>query len=144
MQRHQQPITEMQKGKITDLSKRLDEGLFKAALTKDDYMNLDTLESRLSNFLRQATMHGSSKAHKTKVLPLSTKAPKDIPATTFSTSDHVEPPPKQTLIRQVIVALPSRSPILTESNRLRDEAVDVSQNAIEVDVENVQSPVKNE
>ncbi|RHN48746.1 putative histone acetyltransferase [Medicago truncatula] len=61
MQRHQQPITEMQKGRITDLSKRLDEGLFKAALTKDDYMNLDTLESRLSNFLRQATMHNHNK-----------------------------------------------------------------------------------
>lgn len=78
------------------------------------------------------------------MLQLSTKTPKDILATTFSTSDHVKPPPKQTLIKQVIVALPSRSPILTESNQLKDEAVDVSQNAIEVDVENVHSPVKNE
>jgi len=78
------------------------------------------------------------------VLQLSTKTPKDIQATTFSTSDHVEPPPKQTLIKQVTVALPFRSPILTESNQLRDEAADVSKNAIEVDAENVQSLVKND
>jgi hypothetical protein len=75
---------------------------------------------------------------------LQTKTPKDIPATTFPTGDHVEPPPKQTLIKQVIVALPSRTPALTESNQLKDEAVDVSQSAIAVDVENVQTPVKND
>lgn len=120
--------------------------MLKASLTMKDYMSLRTLESHLSVFLRRATMLGSSKAHNdvsTKKV-LQTKTLKDIPATTFPTGDHVEPPPKQTLIRQVILALPSRSPILTESNRLRDEAVDVSQNAIEVDVENVQTPVKND
>ncbi|MCI17805.1 histone acetyltransferase HAC1-like, partial [Trifolium medium] len=50
------PTTEMQKMKIKDLSKRLEEGMLKAAITKEDYMNLNTLESRLSNFLRRASM----------------------------------------------------------------------------------------
>lgn len=144
MQRHQQPTNEMQRRRIKDLSKRLQEGMLKASLTMEEYMNLGTLESRLSNFLQRATMLASSKAHKavsTKKV-LQTKTPKDIPATTFPTGDHVEPPPKQTLIKQVIVALPSRTPVLTESNQLKDEAVDVSQNVIAVDVENVQTPVK--
>ncbi|GAU16144.1 hypothetical protein TSUD_297740 [Trifolium subterraneum] len=56
LQRHPQPTTEMQKMKIKDLSKRLEEGMLKAAITKEDYMNLNTLESRLSNFLRRASM----------------------------------------------------------------------------------------
>jgi hypothetical protein len=34
LQRHQQPTTEMQKLKIKDLSKRLEEGMLKAAITK--------------------------------------------------------------------------------------------------------------
>lgn len=63
LQRHQQPTTETQKIKIKDLSKRLEEGMLKAAITKEDYMNLNTLESRLSNFLRRASMGNHSQPY---------------------------------------------------------------------------------
>ncbi|KMS97152.1 hypothetical protein BVRB_7g178170 isoform A [Beta vulgaris subsp. vulgaris] len=39
--------------KLLDISKRLEEGLFKSATTKEDYMNMDTLESRLQAFIRR-------------------------------------------------------------------------------------------
>lgn len=61
LQRHAIPVSEMQKRRIKDLSKCLEEGLLKDSLSKEDYMNLDTLQSRLTNFLRQAAMCNHNK-----------------------------------------------------------------------------------
>ncbi|XP_020226108.2 histone acetyltransferase HAC1 isoform X2 [Cajanus cajan] len=63
LQRQQQPVTDLQRKKLKDLAKRLEEGMLKAALSKEDYMNLDTLESRLSNFLRRASMNNHNQQY---------------------------------------------------------------------------------
>ncbi|KAG4399418.1 hypothetical protein AAZX31_08G222900 [Glycine max] len=63
LQRQQQPVTDVQRKKLKDLAKRLEEGMLKAALSKEDYMNLDTLESRLSNFLRRASMNNHNQQY---------------------------------------------------------------------------------
>ncbi|KAL2321413.1 hypothetical protein Fmac_025792 [Flemingia macrophylla] len=63
LQRQQQPDTDLQRRKLKDLAKRLEEGMLKAALSKEDYMNLDTLESRLSNFLRRASMNNHNQQY---------------------------------------------------------------------------------
>ncbi|KAI6707018.1 hypothetical protein NL676_009980 [Syzygium grande] len=44
-QRHHRPLTDTQKQKLNDIVKRLEDGLFKSAHSKDEYMNLSTLES---------------------------------------------------------------------------------------------------
>ncbi|GMN48158.1 hypothetical protein TIFTF001_017334 [Ficus carica] len=56
LQRHQQPITEMQRRRFKDIVKRLEEGLFRLAQTKEDYMNLDTLEMRLHNIIKRPAL----------------------------------------------------------------------------------------
>lgn len=61
--RHQQPINEMQKRRIKDLAKRLEEAMLKNAQSKEEYLNLETLESRLSGFLRQATMNNRNQQY---------------------------------------------------------------------------------
>ncbi|KAJ1377629.1 histone acetyltransferase HAC1-like isoform X2, partial [Sesbania bispinosa] len=53
--RYQHPIAEVHRRKVKDLAKRLEEGMLKAAISKEDYMNLDTLETRLSNVLRRSS-----------------------------------------------------------------------------------------
>ncbi|XP_062110978.1 histone acetyltransferase HAC1-like isoform X2 [Humulus lupulus] len=53
LQRHQQPINEPQKKKFKDIVKRLEEGVFRMASSKEEYMNLETLESRLHSLLRR-------------------------------------------------------------------------------------------
>ncbi|QCE08786.1 E1A/CREB-binding protein [Vigna unguiculata] len=63
LKRYQHPVTEAHKRKVKDLAKRLEEGLLKAAISKEDYMNLDTLESRLSNFLRMSSMTTNNQQH---------------------------------------------------------------------------------
>ncbi|XWS11676.1 hypothetical protein CRYUN_Cryun37aG0019600 [Craigia yunnanensis] len=50
--RHQHPITESSMIKFRDFAKRLEEGLFKIAHTKEDYTNLSTLEHRLQTLLK--------------------------------------------------------------------------------------------
>ena len=37
--------------------------MLKVVSSKEDYMNLETLESRLSNFLRRATMNNNSQQY---------------------------------------------------------------------------------
>ncbi|KAL3738365.1 hypothetical protein ACJRO7_019833 [Eucalyptus globulus] len=50
-QRHQQPIDDSQMQKLKDVAKRLEDGLFKSSHSKDEYMNLGTLESRLHSLI---------------------------------------------------------------------------------------------
>ncbi|XP_023552010.1 histone acetyltransferase HAC1-like isoform X2 [Cucurbita pepo subsp. pepo] len=63
LQRHQRPIDELQRLKFKDFVKRLEEGIFKTALTKDDYMNLDTLESRLHNLLKRSSLNNQNQQY---------------------------------------------------------------------------------
>ncbi|KAF5451942.1 hypothetical protein F2P56_026995 [Juglans regia] len=48
-----QPHLNEQARKFKDIAKRLEEGLLRSAHTKEDYMNLDTLESRLHNLIKR-------------------------------------------------------------------------------------------
>ncbi|XP_022158282.1 histone acetyltransferase HAC1 isoform X2 [Momordica charantia] len=63
LQRHQRPIDELQRPRFKDIVKRLEEGLFKIALTKDDYMNLDTLESRLHNLIKRSPLNNQNQQY---------------------------------------------------------------------------------
>ncbi|MFQ6659376.1 hypothetical protein Gotur_028296 [Gossypium turneri] len=56
--RNQHPITEASMMKFRDFARRLEEGLFKIARTKEDYANLNTLEQRL-----QILIKGSRNVH---------------------------------------------------------------------------------
>ncbi|XWS20574.1 hypothetical protein CRYUN_Cryun31cG0113900 [Craigia yunnanensis] len=56
--RHQHPITEASMIKFQDFARRLEEGLFRVAPTKEDYINLSTLEHRLQTLIK-----GSRNAH---------------------------------------------------------------------------------
>ncbi|XP_050382412.1 histone acetyltransferase HAC1-like isoform X1 [Argentina anserina] len=55
-----QPMNER---KFRDIVKRLEEGLFRSAVTKEDYMNLDTLESRLHNLIKRAPQTNQSQQY---------------------------------------------------------------------------------
>ncbi|XP_061368986.1 histone acetyltransferase HAC1-like isoform X2 [Gastrolobium bilobum] len=63
LQRYPHPVTEVYKRKAKDLAKRLEEGMLKAALSKEDYMNLDTLESRLTNILRRSSVNNHNQQY---------------------------------------------------------------------------------
>ncbi|KAL1098812.1 hypothetical protein V6Z11_D05G122500 [Gossypium hirsutum] len=52
--RQQHPITEASMIKFQDFARRLEEGLFKIARTKEDYTNLSTLEQRLQILIRNS------------------------------------------------------------------------------------------
>ncbi|KAL6272483.1 hypothetical protein ACE6H2_023175 [Prunus campanulata] len=49
-QQHPQPMSD---AKFRETVKKLDEGLLRHAHTKDDYMNMETLESRLHNLIKR-------------------------------------------------------------------------------------------
>ncbi|CAH1454279.1 unnamed protein product [Lactuca virosa] len=53
MQRQQ--TREIAPKNVLDIVRRLEEGLFKTATTKEEYMSLDTLETRLHNLIRRPT-----------------------------------------------------------------------------------------
>ncbi|KAK4789701.1 hypothetical protein SAY86_017005 [Trapa natans] len=54
--RHQQQsINDAQRQKFEDIAKRLEEGLFRLARSKEDYMNMRSLESRLIGLIRHST-----------------------------------------------------------------------------------------
>ncbi|KAJ8564834.1 hypothetical protein K7X08_001294 [Anisodus acutangulus] len=53
MQRQQQQAQEIQPQRVVDLVKRLEESLFKSASTKEEYMDLLTLENRLLALIRR-------------------------------------------------------------------------------------------
>ncbi|KAG8638160.1 histone acetyltransferase HAC1 isoform X2 [Manihot esculenta] len=71
LQRQPQPVSEPQKQKFKDIAKRLEEGLFKAAQSKEDYMNLNTLESRLSSLIKRAPVNNHNQRHGQLVNPSS-------------------------------------------------------------------------
>nr|ASU54197.1 histone acetyltransferase [Hevea brasiliensis] len=71
LQRQPQPVGEPQKQKYKDIAKRLEECLFKAAQSKEDYMNLNTLESRLSCLIKRAPVNNQNQRHVQLVNPSS-------------------------------------------------------------------------
>ncbi|GAB4849917.1 hypothetical protein Ancab_029218 [Ancistrocladus abbreviatus] len=60
--RQRQP-QEISVKKMLDIVRRLEEGLFKAASTKEEYMNLDTLESRLHLFIKGVPLSNHTPPH---------------------------------------------------------------------------------
>ncbi|TXG47367.1 hypothetical protein EZV62_026661 [Acer yangbiense] len=58
-----QPIDETTRTKFREISKRLEEGLFKAAHTKEDYMNMETLEPRLSSLIKGRSGNNHNQRH---------------------------------------------------------------------------------
>ncbi|KAJ6367343.1 hypothetical protein OIU77_003658 [Salix suchowensis] len=62
-QRQSQPIGDLQKQKFKEFARRLEEGLFKAAQTKDDYVDMSTLEIRLSSLLKRPPANSQNQRH---------------------------------------------------------------------------------
>ncbi|KAL8136990.1 hypothetical protein V2J09_002991, partial [Rumex salicifolius] len=56
----QPQATEIPHRRIVDLVKRLEEALFKAAATQDEYLNLETLESRLHVIIKRPQMSNNN------------------------------------------------------------------------------------
>ncbi|KAJ8751197.1 hypothetical protein K2173_016378 [Erythroxylum novogranatense] len=71
LQRQAHPVGEPQKQKYKDIAKRLEDGLFKAAQTKEDYINMNTLESRLSALLKRAPANNNNQRNLQLVNPSS-------------------------------------------------------------------------
>ncbi|KAI9377204.1 hypothetical protein POPTR_019G036800v4 [Populus trichocarpa] len=63
LQKQSQPVGDQQKQRFKEFAKRLEEGLFKAAQTKDDYLNMNTLESRLSSLLKRPPANSQNQRH---------------------------------------------------------------------------------
>ncbi|KAH8480826.1 hypothetical protein H0E87_030908 [Populus deltoides] len=63
LQKQSQPVGDQQKQKFKEFAKRLEEGLFKAAQTKDDYLNMNTLESCLSSLLKRPFANSQNQRH---------------------------------------------------------------------------------
>ncbi|MCE3214699.1 hypothetical protein HAX54_053074 [Datura stramonium] len=60
MRRQQQQAQEMQPQRVVDLVKRLEESLFKSASTKEEYMDLSTLENRLLALIKRLPLNNHS------------------------------------------------------------------------------------
>ncbi|KAK0579925.1 hypothetical protein LWI29_033535 [Acer saccharum] len=63
LHRQSQLIDETTRMKFRDISTRLEEGLFKAAHTKEDYMNMETLEPRLSSLIKSRSGNNHTQRH---------------------------------------------------------------------------------
>ncbi|KAL7086653.1 hypothetical protein ACP275_13G014500 [Erythranthe tilingii] len=76
MHRRQQ-TQEVPKKKMEDLVRRLEEGLYKTATTKEEYLNLETLESRLSILIKPLTMsnHNQQFSHANSSASIGTMIP---------------------------------------------------------------------
>lgn len=59
MRRHQ-PTDETEAQKMEDIVRRLEEGLFRGATSKEQYMNFDTLENRLHVMINSQSLHNQS------------------------------------------------------------------------------------
>ncbi|XP_047328554.1 histone acetyltransferase HAC1-like [Impatiens glandulifera] len=76
MQR-QQSNQEIQSKKIQDIVKRLEEGLFRTATTKEEYMNLDTLETRLHGLIKRSPMNNHNQQY-SQVVNSSSSSPSSV------------------------------------------------------------------
>ncbi|KAL5554753.1 hypothetical protein UlMin_042154, partial [Ulmus minor] len=56
IQQKQQPQDDAQRKKFRDIVRRLDDGLFRNATSKEEYTNLDTLESRLHLLIKRPSL----------------------------------------------------------------------------------------
>ncbi|XP_010063702.1 histone acetyltransferase HAC1 isoform X2 [Eucalyptus grandis] len=56
-QRHQQQMNDSQMQKLKDIVKRLEEGLFKTAPSKEEYLNMSTLEFRLHSLIKRPSLN---------------------------------------------------------------------------------------
>ncbi|XP_047315188.1 histone acetyltransferase HAC1-like isoform X2 [Impatiens glandulifera] len=54
--RRQQTSYEMQPNRVLDIVKRLEYGLYRSAATKEEYLNLDTLETRIHAFIKRTSL----------------------------------------------------------------------------------------
>ncbi|KAJ7962646.1 histone acetyltransferase HAC1-like [Quillaja saponaria] len=61
--RNQQPMDDSKKKKFKDIVKRLEEGLLKTASTKEDYLNLETLENRLHNLVKRSHLNNQNQQY---------------------------------------------------------------------------------
>ncbi|KAG7591918.1 Zinc finger ZZ-type [Arabidopsis thaliana x Arabidopsis arenosa] len=62
-QRQPSPADAASKAKYMDVARRLEEGLFKMAITKEDYMNRTTLESRITSLIKGRQMNNYNQRH---------------------------------------------------------------------------------
>ncbi|KAI3512982.1 hypothetical protein L1887_20305 [Cichorium endivia] len=58
-----QQTKEIAQKKVLDIVKRLEEGLFKTAASKEEYMNLDTLETRLHILIKRLPLNNHNQQH---------------------------------------------------------------------------------
>lgn len=56
-QRHHQRMNDSQIQKLKDIVKRLEEGLFKTAPSKEEYLNMSTLEFRLHSLIKRPSLN---------------------------------------------------------------------------------------
>ncbi|XP_010531959.1 PREDICTED: histone acetyltransferase HAC1-like [Tarenaya hassleriana] len=66
-QRQPSPADDASKAKYMDVARRLEEGLFKMAVTKEDYMNPQTLESRLTSLIKGRQFYNQRHANSSSV-----------------------------------------------------------------------------
>ncbi|CAH8355273.1 unnamed protein product [Eruca vesicaria subsp. sativa] len=62
-QKQPSPADEASKAKYMDVARRLEEGLFKIANSKEDYLNQSTLESRLASLIKGRHMNNYNQRH---------------------------------------------------------------------------------
>ncbi|GMH16078.1 hypothetical protein Nepgr_017919 [Nepenthes gracilis] len=74
LQRQAQPH-EIPRERILDIVKRLEGGLFKAAASKEEYMNLDTLESRLQGLIKRVPLSSQHSQFVNSSTPINTMIP---------------------------------------------------------------------
>ncbi|WZZ80400.1 hypothetical protein YC2023_100972 [Brassica napus] len=62
-QKQPPPDDAASKAKYMDVARRLEEGLFKTAISKEDYLNESTLESRLGSLIKGRLLKNSNQGH---------------------------------------------------------------------------------
>ncbi|KAF3496938.1 hypothetical protein DY000_02054963, partial [Brassica cretica] len=62
-QKQPPPFDAASKAKYMDVARRLEEGLFKTAISKEDYLNESTLESRLGSLIKGRLLKNSNQGH---------------------------------------------------------------------------------
>ncbi|XP_010539592.1 PREDICTED: histone acetyltransferase HAC1-like [Tarenaya hassleriana] len=74
-QRQPSPADDASKAKYMDVARRLEEGLFKMAVTKEDYMNPQTIESRLTSLIRGRQLNNYNQRHANSSSSVATMIP---------------------------------------------------------------------